>query len=133
MPTFAAIPGGWPQGQSKAKAAADRQRAAAVKRAAKPLERRAEDATVRWARARGILVSKLSMPGQRGWPDRAFWLGGGHVVMLEFKRPGGGKLSSLQKIAGIRLRSLGYAVSVVESTDEAIKLLSVHIVQYGGA
>ena len=48
--------------------------------------------------------------------------------MLEFKRPGG-KLSPLQKNLGVQLRGLGYAVSVVETMDEAVKLLSAFFAQ----
>jgi hypothetical protein len=40
---------------------------------------------VRWARARGVVVSKLTDP--TGIPDRVFWVPGGRPILIEFKAP----------------------------------------------
>ena len=41
---------------------------------------------VRWARARGVVVSKLTDP--TGIPDHVFWMPGGRPVLIEFKAVG---------------------------------------------
>lgn len=69
-------------------------------------ESRLEAVCVKWARQRGVLVSKLTDPA--GFPDRAFWVDGGRPVLVEFKDPLG-TATELQKTYQRRLLELGYS------------------------
>ena len=80
-----------------------------------------ETPTVRWARAKGIIVLKLNLIGNTGWPDRLF-LYGGQVVFIEFKRPGG-KLARNQPQRVATLRDAGFIVGVFDNADKAISFL----------
>lgn len=52
------------------------------------LEKPIEDDVVDWAKARDILVFKLNLWGNNGWPDRLFVLPFGTHIYIEFKKPG---------------------------------------------
>ena len=86
------------------------------------LESYEENKAVRWARRRGVLTTKLKIAGQNGWPDRAFWLPGGQVMMVEFKRKGE-RPRKLQRHVMERLKDLGFAVFWTDDADEAIRYL----------
>jgi len=47
-----------------------------------------EKSVVSYARRRGVKCSKFTSVGRRDAPDYIFFFGG-HVLLLEFKRPGG--------------------------------------------
>ena len=63
-----------------------------------------ETPVVKWAKKRKIEALKLNVLGQRGFPDRIFFLAGGKPFLIEFKRRNG-KLSKLQerKIKKLRI------------------------------
>lgn len=72
---------------------------------------------VKWARARGIQVSKNTE--LIGIPDRTFWLVGGVVLVPEFKRPdGNGATSQAQDWHLAKLRENGYDAPVIDSWEE---------------
>jgi hypothetical protein len=80
-----------------------------------------EGAVVKWAKARGILVLKLNLIGNTGWPDRLF-LHEGRVVFIEFKRPGE-KLRRNQPQRVAELRQRGFTVGVYDDISSAIAFL----------
>ena len=47
-----------------------------------------ENAVVAGAEALGVPSIKLNLKGNRGWPDREFWIPGGRPLLIEFKLPG---------------------------------------------
>lgn len=81
-----------------------------------------ENDTVDWAEKNGWLVRKCIYAGRRGSPDRWF-LKGGRLVLIEFKRPGH-KPDAQQAREHDRLRASGFPVHVVTSVEQAIGLLS---------
>lgn len=83
------------------------------------LESAIERRVVTWAKGKGIMVTKMNLVGARGMPDRCFWLPGGKVALIEFKRPGA-KPTPLQDRTIQRLKELGYLVSVQCDSREAI-------------
>lgn len=91
----------------------------------KVLESQIENAVIAWARARGIFVSKLQGMGNRSLPDRIFWIPGGKPLLIEFKRPGG-KPTVLQAETILRLKNLGYEVHVIDSVEEAKRVILGH-------
>lgn len=86
------------------------------------LERHVEKTVCIWADARGIKHTKLNGFGQRGKPDRVFWIRGGRPALIEFKRPGE-EPSRLQRYHLEEFKALGYQVSVVERADEGVAWL----------
>lgn len=52
------------------------------------LEKDIEHAVTEWWREQGYLTTKLNGQGQRGKPDRVFWIPGGKPAIIEFKKPG---------------------------------------------
>lgn len=93
-----------------------------------PLESAAEIKTVRWAQARGILVTKMAgNPSLTGWPDRCFWLLGGRPALVEFKRRGARprKGEKYQRYVQKQLKKLKYDVLTgCVDADKAIAFLS---------
>lgn len=93
-----------------------------------PLESAAEIRTVRWAQARGILVTKMAgNPSLTGWPDRCFWLPGGRPALVEFKRRGARprKGEMLQRDRQKYLKGMKYDVLTgCVDADKAIAFLS---------
>lgn len=85
------------------------------------LEKDVEDKVVRWAQAWRILVLKLNLIGNTGWPDRVF-LHQGRQVYIEFKRPG----DDLERNQPERIEELvkqGFTVGVFDDRDSAIDFL----------
>jgi hypothetical protein len=77
---------------------------------------------VKWARARGIQVSKNTE--LIGIPDRTFWLAGGVVLAPEFKRPDGkGATSQAQDWHLTRLRECGYDAPVIDSWEAFLAVM----------
>lgn len=85
------------------------------------LERDVENPVVRWAQAHGIIVLKLNLIGNTGWPDRVF-LYKGMMVFIEFKRPGE-KLRRNQPARVASLRDAGFIVGVFDDSKAAIAFL----------
>jgi hypothetical protein len=100
-----------------------------VKRIRSGLEKTAVEApVVRWARQNGIRQAKLSTPGQRGIPDRIFFLPGGRPCLVEFKRKGK-KPTKLQAYTLKVLFDLGYNVFLTDDADKAIQYLERSLCQ----
>lgn len=78
-----------------------------------------ERPVVEHARRRGWIALKLESRVYTGFPDRAFFLPGGVVVLIEFKRPGGAR-SALQVERGAHLAVLGHFVYVFDDALDAI-------------
>jgi hypothetical protein len=85
------------------------------------LERDVEAKAVAWATAQGILVLKLNLIGNTGWPDRVF-LHRGRQVYIEFKRPG----DDLERNQPERIEELvkqGFTVGVFDDARTAASFL----------
>lgn len=89
------------------------------------LETDLEDKVCAYAlNALGLTNIKVKAAGQRGYPDRQFFIPGGRPIFIEFKRPAPeGQLSKGQKVIIRRLRYYGYDVEVCDSFEESIKVL----------
>lgn len=81
-----------------------------------------EDEVVKHAEATGWFSRKMTYAGRRGCRDRDFY-GHGKIVMIEFKRPGGGALSPHQDRERERMRQVGLTVHIVSDIDVGIALL----------
>lgn len=92
---------------------------------AKLLESTIERKVVRWCKKNGVLTTKLNGFGDRGKPDRVFWVRGG-PILAEFKRPGE-KLTKLQEHWRGIFFGLNYEVCVFRTADEAIEVLKLHL------
>ena len=67
----------------------------------------------------GIQSTKMGTTFSIGWPDRLFFIPGGRIHMIEFKKPGG-KVTVRQAFIHAELRKAGYTVSVHTDVDEAL-------------
>jgi hypothetical protein len=91
-----------------------------------PRERDIERACVHYANCRGVLSRKLRPP-PAGWPDRVFILPSGLAWWVEFKRPGSGRLSPLQKSILTSLGLFGHAWDVIDDVGIFQDLLNTKI------
>ena len=82
-----------------------------------PRERDIERACTRHAESLGIVSRKLRPP-PAGWPDRVFVLPAGVSWWVEFKRPGSGRLSPLQKAILDALGGAGHAWDVIDNIGD---------------
>lgn len=60
-----------------------------------------------------------------GFPDRALFLPPGDLILIEFKRPVGGVLSSLQGFYKRRFKKWGFIwlkINTMEQVDEVIRI-----------
>lgn len=89
------------------------------------LEKVIENYVVLWAKRNGILVFKLNLWGNNGWPDRAFMYNG-KCVFIEFKRPGE-KAEPLQDHHHRMLRAHSFEVYVCEDKHVAIAILEASL------
>ena len=71
-----------------------------------------------YVEACGYPCLKLRIDGSNGFPDRTVLTKYG-AMFLEFKEPGGGKISALQQDWIKALRRLGYTAEVVNSVEAA--------------
>jgi hypothetical protein len=71
------------------------------------LEKEIEGKLVAEVEKEGGYCLKFVSPGHSGVPDRIVFLPGGHVKLIEVKRPNG-KLSALQKVWKRRFERLGF-------------------------
>lgn len=88
------------------------------------LEKSIEGGVMKWAKSNKI-KSKIKSAGEL--LDRWFILPGGHLFIIEFKRPGKGKLSKRQINEIKELRSLGYDVEVHDDKKEAIESIKLRL------
>lgn len=76
-------------------------------------------------KAIGGLVRKISYEGRRGCPDLFIVLPGGVVVMVEVKKPGGiPEPHQTREI--VRLRQRGVPVYVIDTIEDADKLVAFY-------
>ncbi len=85
-----------------------------------------EASVVRYAKSKGAQVRKLQAVGNRGWPDRSFFLPGRVVFFIEFKRPTG-RLSATQKVEIKMLKDLGFPVFVVFDVETGKKVVDRYV------
>lgn len=71
----------------------------------------------------GISNSKLTTPGDTGYPDRIFWIPGGKPLLIEFKRPGE-NLKPKQTHVHKKLLALGY---LIETHNDSLDAFSAVI------
>ncbi len=90
-----------------------------------PREHTVEDALVKSVEAIGGVALKLQIVRQRGFPDRTLFLPGGRVVVVEVKRPRGGRLSQHQMQWLHRLQGLGIEIAVVKNARDVEALLQL--------
>lgn len=75
------------------------------------------------ARLNGWLCYKFSSPARRGVPD-VIMIREGEVIFVEFKNPNGkGRLSKLQEVEILKLRTEGMDVVVIDNEEEFNALL----------
>ena len=86
------------------------------------LEMDVERAVCHYATENGWLVRKIVYPGRRGAPDRHFYKGG-RLLIIEFKRPVGGRVSGNQKREHERLAAAGFPVHLVNTIEHGKALL----------
>ena len=70
----------------------------------------------------GIKVLKVNPLWAAGWQDRIFFIPGGRVLIIEFKRPGG-KSSKLQQQRHKELLEAGYDHHVIDNKPDGIALI----------
>lgn len=86
------------------------------------LEMDVETPVCKYATETGWLVRKIVYPGRRGAPDRHFYKGG-RLLIIEFKRPVGGRVSGNQKREHERLAAAGFPVHLVNNVEQGKALL----------
>ena len=70
----------------------------------------------------GVGNSKLTTPGDSGYPDRIFWMPRGKPVFIEFKRPGE-KPTKKQDYIHRQLKGLGYEVHTCNNCEHAFNIV----------
>lgn len=85
-------------------------------------EEAVESYLVRRCRAQGWLCLKFVSPGHRAVPDRLILVGGGWLMFVELKRPGG-KPRPDQLAMFRRFARLGHPVYVVDSKQAVDELM----------
>jgi hypothetical protein len=81
-----------------------------------------EDAVVAWAENNGWFARFMAYRGRRGCRDVDFY-GYSSIVMMEFKKTGGGELSGNQINERARMSKAGLIVHVVDSAEQGISIL----------
>lgn len=91
------------------------------------------------AKAWGWFVDKIMKTSLNGFPDRFYASANarhrcrtcnrGRIVLMEWKRPGGGELSAQQNLRIKELRAAGVEVHVVDSVKQANSILGIGHVQ----
>lgn len=88
-----------------------------------PSEKKAvEEPCVRYAQSFGVKVLKVNPLWAAGWNDRIFFIPGGKVLIIEFKRPGG-TVSKLQAQRHKELLRDGYDHHVIDNKEEGKALI----------
>ena len=103
----------------------------------KPLEKDIEAAVGRkiWQMSKSgnvpIHYLKLTILGNRGWPDRlVLWPNRG-ILFIEFKRPGE-QPRKLQEFVHAAIRKLGFDVEVHDNVDRAVESIQTHMAATSG-
>jgi hypothetical protein len=97
-------------------------------------EAQLEEAVNKWAKARGVICLKLNLVGNTGWPDRLYLGPGGTHALIEYKRPGRGKvLERNQPDRHERLARIKQPVGVFDDYDEAITFLESSLLSKRGS
>ena len=74
----------------------------------------------------GALCLKFVSPGYTGVPDRAVFLPGGHIVLVETKKPGK-KERRRQEYVQAKLRELGFTVFPSVDSEERVEAVLQYI------
>lgn len=82
------------------------------------IEKDVEKQIVEWAKSSGGIPMKLLAAGQRGWPDRIIFMPDGVLIIVEIKRPGGGRVSAQQLYWKRELERRRFPVLIARSLDE---------------
>ena len=85
------------------------------------IEANVEGEVTKWAEANGFLSRKMKYIGRHGCRDRDFY-GHGHVVLIEFKRPGK-TAAAHQERERRRLAEVGVTIHVIDDIDAGIAVL----------
>lgn len=85
-------------------------------------EKAIEAELVRRVEAIGGLCEKVSST-KRGFPDRICFMPNGVIVLVELKRPRGGRLSPHQRQYHKKLSALGVVVEVLKTTKDIDRLM----------
>ncbi len=96
------------------------------------LEEDIEWTVAAWAENNGWLPRKIVYKGRRGCPDHMF-VGFGHIVFIEFKRPDDGRLSAGQGRERKRFAERGVTIHVCDTIDDAQSILRAHMPEAPGA
>lgn len=81
------------------------------------LEKELETACTRYAREKGYLAIKLENTGHTGIPDRLY-LKDGRAIFVEFKTPGGGRLSLFQSYWLEKLQKEHFIAHTIWTVEE---------------
>lgn len=73
-----------------------------------------------------VLTFKLSIPGNRGWPDRIVLWRGPSLMFIEFKRAGE-KPRKLQEFVHNTLRDFGFVVEVHDDCYTALESVKAKV------
>jgi hypothetical protein len=91
---------------------------------ARRLESSIESAACKKIKAElGVDSLKLNLRGNRGWPDRLFFIPGGRPLLIEFKRPGT-EPEPLQVYRHNQLKEWDYAIEVHDTTEGAFRAVA---------
>jgi len=90
------------------------------------IEKDVEDYLVERVQAIGGIAEKVTVLGNRGFFDRLVVLPGGKIIMVEVKKPKGGRLSPHQVLRAKRYRALGVDAAVVKTKAEVDRLLAAY-------
>jgi hypothetical protein len=82
-----------------------------------------EDHLIRRVRDFGGKTAKMTVAGQRGWPDRLVLMPGGITRLVELKRPKGGVLSEGQRRLFGEIANLGLRVYRLNTKDDVDRFL----------
>ena len=80
----------------------------------------------RCVEALGGACIKVRAIGTRGFPDRLIALPGRRIMLVELKRPRGGRLSPHQRQCHATFDALGVEIAIVRTIEDIERLLSPH-------
>jgi hypothetical protein len=90
------------------------------------LESTVERFLVDEVRRRGGIAEKVRVIGARGFFDRFVTLPGGVIILVELKRPKGGRLSPHQRKRLEVYRRLGVNVQICKSREDVRRLMDAY-------